>query len=102
MSTTTGEIPELLSLYKAAANQRSARAGIFGPNPAPFTGLNTVTHAVAAIAAGQPVIVVDAENSESVGDLVIAAGLASTEVLAFMIRHSSGIVFVPMTGEACH
>jgi 3,4-dihydroxy 2-butanone 4-phosphate synthase/GTP cyclohydrolase II len=85
----------------AVARHRSVRAGITAPAPAPVAGFNTVTEAATAIAAGQPVVVVDAEDRENEGDLIIAAELASTELLAFMIRYSSGIVCVPMAGEEC-
>ncbi len=60
--------------------------------------LDTVERAVADIAAGRPVVVVDDEDRENEGDLVVAASKATPELLAFMVRHTSGVVCVPMEG----
>ena len=56
-----------------------------------------VERAVAWIAAGRPVIVVDDENRENEGDLIFAAEHATPDLLAFMVRHTSGYVCVPLT-----
>lgn len=61
--------------------------------------LDTIESAVAEIAAGRPVVVVDDEDRENEGDLIFAAGSATTELVAFMIRHTSGYVCVSMTGD---
>jgi 3,4-dihydroxy 2-butanone 4-phosphate synthase/GTP cyclohydrolase II len=61
----------------------------------------TVERAVAQIAAGRPVVVVDHEDREDEGDLIFAAQHATPELLAFMIRYTSGYVCVPMTGADC-
>ncbi|MDX6294155.1 MAG: 3,4-dihydroxy 2-butanone 4-phosphate synthase / cyclohydrolase [Kribbellaceae bacterium] len=58
--------------------------------------LDTIEHAIEEIRAGHPVIVVDDENRENEGDLVFAASKATPELLAFLIRYSSGVVCVPM------
>ncbi|MEN3309254.1 MAG: 3,4-dihydroxy 2-butanone 4-phosphate synthase / cyclohydrolase [Micromonosporaceae bacterium] len=58
--------------------------------------LGTVEEAVAAIAAGRPVIVVDDEDRENEGDLIFAAELATPELMAFMVRHTSGFVCAPL------
>ncbi|MBB6172483.1 3,4-dihydroxy 2-butanone 4-phosphate synthase/GTP cyclohydrolase II [Nocardiopsis mwathae] len=68
------------------------------PTDAPVR-LDDITAAVADIAAGRPVLVVDDEDRENEGDLIFAAEAATPELLAFMIRHSSGVVCVPMAGE---
>jgi 3,4-dihydroxy 2-butanone 4-phosphate synthase / GTP cyclohydrolase II len=60
--------------------------------------LDSLQAAVTALQAGRPVIVVDDEDRENEGDLIFAAELATTEVMAFTVRHSSGMVCVPMTG----
>lgn len=52
--------------------------------------------AVAALRAGRMVIVVDAENPYDDGDLMLAATHATPERVAFMVRHTSGILCVPM------
>jgi 3,4-dihydroxy 2-butanone 4-phosphate synthase/GTP cyclohydrolase II len=68
------------------------------PAPAPVTGLDPIERAVADIAAGKPVVVVDDEDRENEGDLVFAAEKATPELVAFMTRYTSGYICVPMTG----
>ena len=63
---------------------------------APRVRLDTVTQAVADIAAGRAVVVVDDENRENEGDLVFAASRSTQELMAFTIRYSSGVVCAPM------
>ncbi len=58
-----------------------------------------IPDAIAAIAAGRAVVVVDDEDRENEGDLVFAASKATAELVGFMIRHTSGVVCVPMRGE---
>ncbi|MDJ0663659.1 MAG: bifunctional 3,4-dihydroxy-2-butanone-4-phosphate synthase/GTP cyclohydrolase II [Acidimicrobiia bacterium] len=59
----------------------------------------TVEEAIATIAAGEFVLVVDDENRENEGDLIIAAEKVSPEKVAFMVRHTSGLICLPTTGE---
>lgn len=61
--------------------------------------LDKVEEAVAAIAAGELVVVVDDTDRENEGDLIMAASKATPEKLAFMVRHTSGIICVPMTAD---
>jgi len=63
------------------------------------TPLDDVTRAVADIAAGRPVVVVDDASRENEGDIVFAASKATPELLAFTIRHVRGLICVPMLGE---
>jgi 3,4-dihydroxy 2-butanone 4-phosphate synthase/GTP cyclohydrolase II len=58
-----------------------------------------VQHAVAALAEGRMVVVVDDADREDEGDLVVAAELVTTEQMAFMVRHGTGIVCTPMSAE---
>src|SRR5688500_13479093 len=61
----------------------------------------SVERAVAEIAAGRPVIVVDDEDRENEGDLICAAENATPELVAIMVRYTSGYICVPITeGEA--
>ncbi len=55
--------------------------------------------AVAAIAAGGFVVVVDDTDRENEGDLIIAADAITTEQMAFLVRHSSGVVCVALLPE---
>lgn len=61
--------------------------------------LDSVEDAIAAIARGEAVVVVDDEDRENEGDLIFAGSLATTELMAFTIRHTSGVVCVPMPGD---
>ncbi len=61
--------------------------------------LDTVERAVADIAAGRAVVVVDDADRENEGDLIFAASRATQELMAFTIRHSSGVICVPMPAE---
>ncbi|MGH3546867.1 MAG: bifunctional 3,4-dihydroxy-2-butanone-4-phosphate synthase/GTP cyclohydrolase II [Pseudonocardiaceae bacterium] len=63
-----------------------------------FAGID---RAIAEVAAGRPVIVVDDEERENEGDLIFAAACATPELLAFMVRYTSGYVCVPLTGDDC-
>ena len=58
-----------------------------------------IDKAIADIAIGKPVIVVDDEDRENEGDLVAAASRATPELVAFMVRHTSGVLCVPMEGK---
>ena len=60
--------------------------------------MDSVERAVADIAAGKAVIVVDDESRENEGDLIFAASKATPELMAFTIRHSSGVICAPMPG----
>ena len=59
--------------------------------------LDGVEEAIAAIGDGAMVVVVDDADRENEGDLIIAAARATAERIAFMIRHSSGILCAPLT-----
>lgn len=63
--------------------------------------LDSVERAIAEIAAGKAVVVVDDEDRENEGDLIFAAELATPELMAFMVRHSSGYVCVGMDSADC-
>lgn len=68
-------------------------------NAAQNIQLDTVEEAIAEIAAGRAVVVVDDENRENEGDIIFAAELATPELVAFMVRYSSGYICTPMTSE---
>jgi 3,4-dihydroxy 2-butanone 4-phosphate synthase / GTP cyclohydrolase II len=55
--------------------------------------------AVAAFARGEILIVADDDDRENEGDLFVAAGLCTPEKMAFIIRHTSGIVCAPLAPE---
>ncbi|MFD7303625.1 bifunctional 3,4-dihydroxy-2-butanone-4-phosphate synthase/GTP cyclohydrolase II [Streptomyces pharetrae] len=61
--------------------------------------LDPIEQAIADIAAGRPVVVVDDEDRENEGDLVIAAEKATPEIVAFMMSECRGLVCAPMEGD---
>ncbi|MFF5636172.1 bifunctional 3,4-dihydroxy-2-butanone-4-phosphate synthase/GTP cyclohydrolase II [Streptomyces sp. NPDC012825] len=61
--------------------------------------LDPVEQAVRDIAAGRPVVVVDDEDRENEGDLVIAAEKATPEIVAFMMSECRGLICAPMEEE---
>jgi 3,4-dihydroxy 2-butanone 4-phosphate synthase / GTP cyclohydrolase II len=58
-----------------------------------------IDEAIADIAAGKAVVVVDDADRENEGDLIFAACKATPELLAFTIRYTSGVICVPMLGK---
>jgi 3,4-dihydroxy 2-butanone 4-phosphate synthase / GTP cyclohydrolase II len=60
-----------------------------------------VEEAVRRIALGEPVVVVDDADRENEGDLVLAAETASAERIGFVLRNTSGLLCVALSGERC-
>lgn len=60
---------------------------------------NTVTQAIADMAAGKLIIVADDEARENEGDLICAAQLVTAERINFMIKRAGGLICVALTGE---
>ena len=61
--------------------------------------ISRVNAAIAAIKAGEMIVVVDDDDRENEGDLIMAASLATPEQVAFIIRHTSGILCTPITED---
>lgn len=64
-----------------------------------FSSLATSAEAIAAIGRGEIVVVVDDEDRENEGDLVVAAEYATPAVVNFMITHGKGLVCLTLTPE---
>ncbi len=58
-----------------------------------------IEEAIAAVARGEIVVVVDDEDRENEGDLIVAAERITPEKMAFMIRYTSGVICMPMEGD---
>lgn len=58
--------------------------------------LSTVDQAINALRAGKPVLVADDADRENEGDAIISAELATPEWIAWMVRHTTGFLCVPM------
>ncbi|SER18853.1 3,4-dihydroxy 2-butanone 4-phosphate synthase / GTP cyclohydrolase II [Streptomyces sp. yr375] len=61
--------------------------------------LDPIEQAIADIAAGRPIVVVDDEDRENEGDLVVAAEKATPEIVAFMMSECRGLICAPMEGD---
>jgi 3,4-dihydroxy 2-butanone 4-phosphate synthase/GTP cyclohydrolase II len=61
--------------------------------------LAPVEDAVAAIARGEMVVVVDDEHRENEGDLIMASEFVTPEAIAFFLHHTSGVICASITGE---
>jgi 3,4-dihydroxy 2-butanone 4-phosphate synthase/GTP cyclohydrolase II len=72
---------------------------LYGTDGTEDLTLDPVEQAVADIAAGRPVVVVDDEDRENEGDLVIAAEKATEEIVAFMMSECRGLICAPMEGD---
>lgn len=64
----------------------------------PFT---PITEIIAAIKKGEMVILIDDEDRENEGDLVIAADFVSADAINFMAKHGRGLICLTLTEEAC-
>jgi 3,4-dihydroxy 2-butanone 4-phosphate synthase/GTP cyclohydrolase II len=62
-------------------------------------GLATIEEAINDIKSGKFVIVVDDEDRENEGDLVMAAEKVTPEAINFMAKHGRGLICMPVTGE---
>ncbi len=60
---------------------------------------STVPQALAALRAGRPVLVLDADDRENEGDVVLAAQTLTDAWMAWTVRHTSGYLCAPMTTE---
>ena len=61
--------------------------------------LSSIPEAIEHIRAGGCVIVVDDEDRENEGDLIMAAEHASASTIGFFVRHTSGVICMATTGE---
>lgn len=58
-----------------------------------------IEEAIEAIARGEFLVVVDHEDRENEGDLILAADKVTPEAIAFMVRYTSGLICMPIVGE---
>ncbi|CAK7328499.1 unnamed protein product [Dovyalis caffra] len=65
----------------------------------PTEGFSSIPDAIEDIRQGKIVVVVDDEDRENEGDLIMAAELATPESMAFIVKHGTGIVCVSMQGD---
>ena len=59
----------------------------------------SVEQAVAEVKAGRMIVIVDDEDRENEGDLMVAAGKVTPEIVNFMTKHGRGLICLPLTRE---
>ena len=64
--------------------------------------ISTTQEIVAELRAGRMVILVDEEDRENEGDLVLAADFVTPEAINFMVKHARGLVCLTLTEERCN
>src|ERR1700689_714615 len=84
-----------------AANRSRPQAAELTTVPPPpradaLAGVAALNHAVAALAEGAMIVVVDDEQRENECDMVVAADSLTVAQMSFMVRHGTGIVCGPM------
>lgn len=67
----------------------------------PETGISPITEIIAEVRAGRMVVLVDEEDRENEGDLLIAAEYVTPEAINFMARHARGLICLTLTEEKC-
>eukprot|EP00775_Hariotina_reticulata_P009154 gene9154-9322_t len=65
----------------------------------PTPGFDSIASALEDLAAGKFVVVLDDEDRENEGDLIINADKVTTEAMAFMVEHTSGVICISMEGR---
>ncbi|MCF3639230.1 3,4-dihydroxy-2-butanone-4-phosphate synthase [Rhizobium sp. TRM95111] len=61
--------------------------------------ISKIEDAIAALARGEMIVVVDDEDRENEGDIVVASDCVTPETIAFMMKHARGLICVAMQGE---
>jgi len=61
--------------------------------------LDSIERAIADFRAGKAIVVVDDEDRENEGDIIFAASKATPELMAFLVRYSSGLICAPIEGQ---
>jgi 3,4-dihydroxy 2-butanone 4-phosphate synthase/GTP cyclohydrolase II len=67
----------------------------------PHTGISPITDIIADVRTGRMVVLVDEEDRENEGDLLIAAEYVTPEAINFMARHARGLICLTLTEDRC-
>ncbi len=65
----------------------------------PLPGFDSIESALADLADGKLVVVLDDEDRENEGDLIMNADKVTTETMAFLVEYTSGVVCISMEGQ---
>lgn len=109
LGITQGRVSQLVAGAQPSLDLAVKIAGVTGGKVRPqdfgeqdmtdVSKLDGVEDAIKAIANGEMVVVVDDDDRENEGDLIAAAAKITPDQMAFMVRHTSGIVCTPITAE---
>ncbi|XP_058096935.1 probable bifunctional riboflavin biosynthesis protein RIBA 1, chloroplastic [Magnolia sinica] len=104
LSTSSGMQADAVAFGTIAADITPATDDFFTDNDefdldSPTEGFASISEAIEDIRQGKFVIVVDDEDRENEGDLIMAASLVTPEDMAFIVKHGTGIVCVSMKEE---
>ncbi len=81
-------LQRLASVFPALGEQLAERDGPF----------DSIEEAISDVRAGKMVVVLDDEDRENEGDLVMAAQMVTPEAINFMRKHAGGLICVPLVG----
>ena len=70
-------------------------------NESPWSGLNSTEEIIADLRNGKMVIIMDDEDRENEGDLIMVASKVSSEDINFMARYGRGLICLTLTGDRC-
>src|SRR5512139_2775842 len=99
MARPSGLVPMSKVYSLPPRGPASGAAGGSADAGSPSSAFSNVEEILAELRAGRMVIILDDEDRENEGDFIMAAEHATPEAVAFMIRHSSGIICTPMEDE---
>ncbi|MFS7979240.1 putative GTP cyclohydrolase II, 3,4-dihydroxy-2-butanone-4-phosphate synthase [Helianthus anomalus] len=98
VSVSSGIVTQPDSIALPSMNGFSVGADDYGLDQ-PSTGFSSIPEAIEDIRQGKMVVVVDDEDRENEGDLIMAASCVTPEAMAFIVKHGTGIVCVSMKDE---
>ena len=107
LASRSGLTESAISLLRAGRREPSYRTlqrlqsvlPQLAPQPAPKSPFDDIEEAIADVRAGKMVVVLDDEDRENEGDLVMAAQMVTPAAINFMRKYAGGLICVPMMGK---
>lgn len=87
------------NVYQELSDRRRSFAGPVRPLDVPSEGFDSIETALEALRQGIPVVVLDDEDRENEGDLIVSGDKVTEETMAFIVEHTSGVICLGMLGE---
>ena len=94
-----GEEMAAAAIACALLDADEAEAGVTAKEDGYCFGRESVEEAIAAVARGELVVVVDDMDRENEGDFIMASDLCTPETMATIVRYSSGVICIGMEGK---